>query len=169
MVIYEFLSGSGCMLCCIFLWRWPDCFRESGPLKDIAISNEAKVTASIPVWPVSFAHSHRPVCSLIIKSKLFHRVGGCWVKEIIRADNMAAGQGLHWTRDLEKRQLDHSLLCSALCFCEHFFNHSAFLQKYIWSSLPPPDLIILSFLLFIASMNPRNPISNNCFLSSEVS
>lgn len=75
---------------------------ESSPLKDIAISNEAKVAASIPIWPVSFAHSHRLGCSLIIKSKLSHRVGGCWVKQIMGADNMTAGQGLHWTRDREE-------------------------------------------------------------------
>lgn len=46
---------------------------ESGSLKDIAISNEAKITASIPIWPVSFVHSHRLGCSLIIKCKLSQR------------------------------------------------------------------------------------------------
>lgn len=53
-----------------FLCRWPDCLCESGLLEDIAVSNEAKVTASIPIWPVSFAHSHRLGCSLIIQCKL---------------------------------------------------------------------------------------------------
>lgn len=43
---------------------------ESGLLKGTAVSNEAKVAASIPIWPVSFAHSHRLGCSLIIQCKL---------------------------------------------------------------------------------------------------
>lgn len=49
----------------------------------LTVFNEAKVTASIPIWPVSFAHSHRLGCSLIIASRLSPWVEGWWVRQII--------------------------------------------------------------------------------------
>lgn len=113
------------LMCAVlhFLWRWPDCLCESGPLKDVAMSNEAKVTASIPIWPVSFAHSHRLGCSLIMKSKLSQQRGRVVGKADYQGWYTTTSQGLLRTTDLEKWQLNHSLVCLALCSCEPFLNH----------------------------------------------
>lgn len=73
---------------------------ERGPVKDIAVSNEAKVTVPIPIWPVSFACSHRLGCSLIRKPKLSRQSGRMAGKQIIRVGNQTTGQALRWAREV---------------------------------------------------------------------
>lgn len=61
------------------------CEKVVHPRTLLTVFNEAKVIASIPIWPLSFAHSHRLVCSLIITSKLSLWAGRVAVKQITRA------------------------------------------------------------------------------------
>lgn len=83
------------MLCCVFSEGGQIVCVEVVHSRTLLFLMRPRSQLLFPFGQLVLTVSHRLCCSLIIKSKPSHRVEGCWVKQIIRADTMTAGQGLH--------------------------------------------------------------------------